>query len=57
VVGADLSVNVGQKGLALFPGNATEFESSLAASVKLTINQYIHLGLAGNPLRLNVVFR
>jgi hypothetical protein len=27
VVGADPSMNVGQKGLALFPENATEFDS------------------------------
>jgi hypothetical protein len=50
-------MNVSQKGLALFPGDGAEFDSPLIASVKLTVNQYIHLGLAGNPFCLNVVFR
>jgi hypothetical protein len=57
VVGAYPSLNVGQKGLALFPGDAAEFDSPLAASIKLTVSQYIHLGLAVNPFCLNVVFR
>jgi hypothetical protein len=26
-------------------------------AIDLTINQHIHLGLEGNPFRLNVVFR
>jgi hypothetical protein len=56
VVGADPSVNVSQKGLALFPGDAVKFDSALAASVKLVDNQHIHPGLAGNPLCLNVIF-
>jgi hypothetical protein len=57
VVGEDPSMNVGQKGLALFSGDAAEFDSPLAMSIKLAVNQYIHLGLAGNPFYLNVVFR
>jgi hypothetical protein len=52
MVGADPSMNVGQKGLALFPMDAMEFESPLAALVNLA-NNY---GLVGNPLRLNIVF-
>jgi hypothetical protein len=56
VVGADPSVNVSQKGLALFPGDAAKFDFTLAASVKLANNQHIHPGLAGNPLYLNIVF-
>jgi hypothetical protein len=56
MVGADPSVNVSQKGLALFPGDAAKFDSALAALVTLADNQHIHPGLAGNPLCLNIVF-
>jgi hypothetical protein len=56
VVGADPSVNVSQKGLALFPGDAAELVSPFASTIKLAINQHIHLGLVGNPFRLNIVF-
>jgi hypothetical protein len=45
-VGADPSVNVGQKGLALFLRDATDFDSPLTTVIELTINQHIHLGLA-----------
>jgi hypothetical protein len=56
VVGADPSVNVGQKGLALFPGDVAEFDSPLAAMIELAINQQVHLGLAGNSFFLDVIF-
>jgi hypothetical protein len=57
MVGADPFANVGQKGLAVFAGVATEFDSPLATAIELAINQHIHLGLAGNPFCLNVVLR
>jgi hypothetical protein len=56
VVGADPSVNVGQKGQALFPGDAAEFDSPLAVTIELAINQQLHLDLAGYPFRLDVIF-
>jgi hypothetical protein len=56
MVGADPSVNVGQKGMALLPGDAVELDFPFAVTIKLAINQHIHLGLAGNPFRLNVIF-
>jgi hypothetical protein len=49
-------MNVSQKGLALFLGDATKFDSALAVSVKLADNQHIHPGLASIPLCLNVIF-
>jgi hypothetical protein len=43
-MGVDPSVNVGQKGLSYFPGDAAELDSPFPATIKLAINQNIHLG-------------
>jgi hypothetical protein len=41
----------------LLPDDAAELESSFPTMVELAVNQHVHLGLAGNPLRLNIVVR
>jgi hypothetical protein len=41
---------------ALFPRDAAEFDSPLAVTIELAIIHQIHLGFAGNPFRLDVVF-
>jgi hypothetical protein len=52
MVGADPSVNVGQKGMAFFPRDATELDSPFAVTIKLDVNQHIHLYLAGQSFPL-----
>jgi hypothetical protein len=44
------------EGHGLVVGDAAELDFPFAVTIKLAINQHIHLGLVGNPFRLNVIF-
>jgi hypothetical protein len=44
------------EGPGLVPGGFSGVLLPLMAMIELAINQHIHLGLVGNPFRLNIIF-